>query len=740
MNDSNRTIEQRYNDLLTVFDNLDPSFIMDRDGTILEANRSFAALFGKQAQECLNTNAFDLLPPKLAASRKIQVEKAWLTGQPLIVEDEQDGLVTRLRYKPISGHEGNITKLLVVGQDITEWQIAEKVSKRQQMVSRAILNSIPGAFLMLDAEGRFVQWNDHERDVVIGKPEGKMPSTVALEAIHRDDRELVEKKMMDILKNGTEESEEVRVLLHGGPVFRWHQLSGKRIIINDLPYLIGTATDITERKLADQAALKHCEDRFRTLFHEHSAVQLVIDAESANIIDANQAAADFYGWSITELRTMKISDINTTPFEKAIVEIENKRLSEKHPVIFKHYLKDGSLRDVEVFSKKINTNQSNQFYAIIHDITDRKLAEEQLEKMSVAVKQSPAAVIITNPLGNIEYVNPMFTKFTGYSAEDAIGQNPRFLQSGQMEKSVYDSLWSTILSGGIWQGEMHNKKKNGDLFWESSVITAIRNTDGVITNFVAVKEDITLQKNMLAELITAKEKAEESDRLKSSFLATITHELRTPMNGILGFAELLKDPELSQKDSAEYIDLIHHSGLRLLTLINELIDLARIEAGETIIKLSDTPVNTILNDLSAFFKLESNKKGLRLSFNPALPDHESIIVTDSVKLNQILTNLIQNALKFTIKGGIDFGYIRNDTVLKFYVKDSGIGIPLGMEEKIFERFIQVDNPLTRKMEGSGLGLSISRAYVEMLGGKIWVESEEGTGCTFYFTLPYNPLQ
>ena len=386
-------------------------------------------------------------------------------------------------------------------------------------------------------------------------------------------------------------------------------------------------------------------------------------------------------------------------------------------------------------------NESGRIYRIIGtstNITDRKLAENQLKKLSVTVEQSPAIVVITDPLGIIEYVNPMFTLVTGYSAEEARGQNPRIIQSGLMPKVVYEELWSSIISGHVWCGELQNKKKNGELYWDQAVISAIRNTEGVITNFVAVKIDVTQQKKILGELIEAKQQAEESDRLKSAFLANISHEIRTPMNGILGFAELLKDPQLSGEVQLEFIDLIQQSGQRMLELINNLINVSRIEAGETILHLAETPVNELLHDLYAFFKPEMNKKGLQLHCITPLPDSESIIETDSGKLVQVLTNLIQNALKFTRKGEIDFGYNLINSTLEFYVIDTGIGIPLEMKAKVFNRFHQVDNPLTRTQEGSGLGLNISKAYVEMLGGTIRVESEVHRGSEFYFTLPYKP--
>ncbi|NTV59740.1 MAG: PAS domain S-box protein [Chlorobiaceae bacterium] len=386
-------------------------------------------------------------------------------------------------------------------------------------------------------------------------------------------------------------------------------------------------------------------------------------------------------------------------------------------------------------------NDAGYIYRIIgtsSNITERKLAEDELKRLSVAVQQSPAVVVITDPEGNIEYINPTFTKHTGYTLDEVKGQNPRVLQSGMMAKEVYENLWETILSGNVWYGEFHNKKKNGDLYWEEAVVSAIRNEEGAITNYVAVKEDITEKKKLWSDLVAAKEKAEESDRLKSAFLANISHEIRTPMNGILGFSELLKEPHLSGEEQQEYIDLIQLSGERMLSLINDLIDISRIEAGETMLQIAQTPINGLLHELFAFFKPQAENRGLQLNCITGLRDSDCIIETDSTKLNQVMTNLIQNALKFTSEGHIDFGYAIHGSTIEFFVRDTGIGIPPEMQDRVFDRFRQLDNSLTRNHEGSGLGLCISRAYVEMLGGTIRVVPVEGPGSRFIFTLPYNP--
>ena len=244
------------------------------------------------------------------------------------------------------------------------------------------------------------------------------------------------------------------------------------------------------------------------------------------------------------------------------------------------------------------------------------------------------------------------------------------------------------------------------------------------------------------ELIIAKEKAEESDKLKSAFLANMSHEIRTPMNGILGFSDLLKLPGLTGLQQQEYISIIEKSGNRMLNIINDIVDISKIEAGLMIVNNKDSNINKKIEFIYIFFKPQVEEKGMQFFFKNALPTKEATISTDSEKVYSILTNLVKNAIKYTKEGTIEFGYIKKDKTLEFYVKDTGIGIPKDRQSAIFERFVQAD--ITDKMarQGAGLGLSISKAYVEMLGGSIWVESEEGIGSTFYFTLPYNaePLE
>lgn len=264
-------------------------------------------------------------------------------------------------------------------------------------------------------------------------------------------------------------------------------------------------------------------------------------------------------------------------------------------------------------------------------------------------------------------------------------------------------------------------------------------TNGKMNNILVLSLDVTEIKQKEDELLKAKEKAEESDRLKSAFLANMSHEIRTPMNGILGFADLLKNTDLSGDLHYKYLEIIENSGIRMLNIINDIISISKIESGLMELNIERTNINEQQEYIYTFFKPEIEEKGIRFSFRNSLPATDVTIKTDQEKLLSVLTNLVKNSLKYTTEGSIEFGYNLKGEFLEFYVKDTGIGIRMDRQEAIFERFIQADIADTMARQGAGLGLSISKAYAEMLGGTIWVESEKGGGSTFYFTIRYEPV-
>ena len=374
------------------------------------------------------------------------------------------------------------------------------------------------------------------------------------------------------------------------------------------------------------------------------------------------------------------------------------------------------------------------------DISKRIEAQEQLVMLSKAIENSPAAVVVTDCYGTIEYVNPKFTEITGYLPEEAIGQNPRILNAGLQSAEFYTSLWETLSSGKEWQGEFCNRRKNGEIHWESASISPIRNEYGITTHYVAVKEDITERKLIAEELQRAKEAAEAGNRSKSEFLANMSHEIRTPLNAILGFSALALEAGLPPEQH-DYLTRVNFAGSSLLRIINDILDLSKIEAGQLDVELVSFNLEELLKNTLALFQEQTKAKGVALEYI-LLDDIPPRIQGDPLRLGQVLTNLVGNAVKFTEKGSVQIlvslqGRLPEAGRLQFRVKDTGIGLTPKSLAGLFQPFTQADSSITRKFGGTGLGLSISKRLVELMGGSIQAESIQGEGSTFSFELPYS---
>ena len=521
---------------------------------------------------------------------------------------------------------------------------------------------------------------------------------------------------------------------------KWVRAIGKANKVNGkIKSVSGSIQDITDRKMAEKA-LKESEKNLKNTFDLSPSIISKANLDTGYFIDVSNAVTRILGYSVEEFTSKPIMEfIHPDDRQRTIEEIEKQQKGRETISFENRYLcKDGSYKWIAWQATKADEN--GIVTGIASDITEHKKAEGAVRRLSTAVKQSPSIVVITDIDSNIEFVNPKFTELTGYSIPEVLGKKSNILYSGAQDAAFYSEMWETIESGKVWRGQFHNKKKNGELFWEAASISAILNESGEVINYIKIGEDITQQKISENELNVALEKALESDRLKSAFLANMSHEIRTPMNGILGFISLLNQPNLNKDQIDSYSKIINKSGNRLLNTINDIIDISKIEAGEVDITISEIYLDNELDELFSFYAPEANSNGLSLFIEPSLLTDKVAVLTDGHKLHGILTNLIKNAIKYTEAGAITFGYSLKENFIEFFVKDTGIGIPKNRIHAIFNRFEQADIEDTEVFEGSGLGLAISKAYTEMLGGEIFVESEEGKGSKFTFTIPHTQNQ
>jgi len=367
----------------------------------------------------------------------------------------------------------------------------------------------------------------------------------------------------------------------------------------------------------------------------------------------------------------------------------------------------------------------------------REAPLQEIRKLRMALEQSPATVVVTGLDGTIQYVNAAFQALTGYSSQEAVGMNTRELKSGLHGQAFYRELWQTIQAGSIWRGKFHNRKKNGELFWERATIAPVFDGQGRITCYVAVKEDVTELMRTEQALRAAKAAADAASQAKSAFLANMSHEIRTPLNGVLGFIHLLQGTSLGPQQQ-EYLDKAAVSAEHLRGIINDILDFSKIEAGRLDLEAVAFDLRESLGSLAGLLSQRAVEKGLRLSvdLDPALPRW---VRGDPLRLGQVLLNLGSNAVKFTETGTVTLAVRLLERAgeslrLRFEVRDTGIGMSETELAGLFQPFTQADDSTTRRFGGTGLGLVISRRLARLMGGEIEVSSRSGAGSCFALVL------
>lgn len=711
---------------------------LDEIGHLIDINETWLELMGYHKNEVIGSWFGNFLTPEHAELFANRFHNFKANGN-IHTEYEmvkKDGSIITIQIQGRIGHtaDGKFKQTHCVLSDITEQRKAEKAIADERILLRTLIDNIPDPIYVKDTLGRKLISNRADLEIlgstnensVFGKTDMELSYPGNASQTFSDDISVIQtaQPILNKLEFFTDQKGEKRYFL-----------TNKIPLTNDsgeIIGLVGFGHDITVQKQREQKILQLSKGI------EQSPASIIITDTSGNIEYVNSKFTDISGYTFDEVKgkNPKILQSGHTP------KAEYKRLwdtitlgNEYHAEI-QNRKRNGELYWESLLISPIRDEEGTivNYMSIKEDITNRKKTDLEILKLSVAIEQNPASVVITDTRGVIEYVNKKFAVISDYPKQELIGKVLRILKPGHTPDDVYIEIWNKLFAGKVWKGEHQNRTKNKEMYWESVQISPIKNQEGKITNFVVLSENISERKKMEKDLIAAKEKAEESDRLKSAFLANMSHEIRTPLNSILGFSDLLTDPDLDTDSRRDFANLISSSGNNLLSIINDILDISKIEAGQITLTKNEFSAHSLISKIQKEYSLRANSKGIELILKPQTAAQELIIMSDESRIKQVLINFVGNALKFTDSGYIEIGVdlVKNDIL--FYVKDTGIGIPKDYHDKIFDRFRQVEAAQTRKYGGNGLGLAITKNLAELLGGRIWLESEPNVGSIFYFAL------
>lgn len=644
-------------------------------------------------------------------------------------------------------------KLIITSVDITNTSLIKNQLRESEQIFKSLSQTASSAIFIYREN---FMWVNHSFEIITGYSQREALKLKFWEIIHPEHQEMVKTRgKQRIDGNFVVKRYEFKIVTKSGQV-KWLILSADQINYMGQASAIGSALDITDRKEIEiklkgsiselefeKKKTEESESRFRYYMEQNTAVMLTIDAISKKIIFANNAASCFYGYSIDELLSLNIYDINTLSKEEIDVKVKTAIGSPSNEFIFTHKLKNGEQVKVMVNASPIKINEQTSLVLIIHDITEEIKSKEELiaahDTYRNILNSISEMIYVLDVDGKFKFVNETAKHKYGYNKSDFINKTPEFLSAPG--KNNMDSIKQEIFKayhGETRIFEFWGLKKDGSIFPKEVILSPGYFFGEKVV--IAIARDISLHKTMTNELISAKEKAEESDRLKSAFLANMSHEIRTPMNAILGFSELVQDREMHDEERFNFLRIISKSSYHLLNIINDIVDISKIQAFQIKIIQNKCRLNHLLDELLEYFNgelinLKKNEE-IKLFLNCGLPRGKDLIMTDETRLRQILQNIIGNSIKFTSKGNINISYHIADDQIHFQIEDQGIGIPKQQIGKIFERFMQADDSISKEYGGTGLGLAISKACVELLGGEIWCDSIPNIGTSMYFRIPF----
>ena len=725
---------------------------LDIDGNFIDVNQQWLVTLGYSREEVIGKWFGDFLSPACqnAFRKNFPVFKAQGTTHIEFEMVHKNGNIILIAFEGKIGYDinGEFKQTHCILQDITERKRSLEKLKKNEEKLRSILDASPFPVVLVDTQDNNIKYWSRSAVSLFGHT---APTTEEWYKIAYPDDEYrhnVIKRWKPFLEKARLSKEpvntgEYRVTCSDGSVLICELYAS---FIKD--NLVITFNNITKSNKAEEH-LKESQQIIEGIINSIPARVFWKDKNlvysGCNTAFANDAGftspRDIIGKDDFQLGWSKLAEM----YRSDDMQVLN---SKKPKLDYEESQITAEGNEINLLTSKTPLlNMQGEVTGIIGtytDITGRKKAEEKLLNSESILKETQAIANLGTYSTDIKS-----GKWTSSDILDKIfGIDSNYDKSVESWALIIHPEWQKTMTD-YYIHEVVDKKNKFDKEYK-----IIRQSDKVerwvhgIGNLkfdendqpitmIGTIQDITERKVAELELIEAKEKAEESNRLKSAFLANMSHEIRTPMNGILGFAELLKNQNLSSDDQKRYIGIMGKSGERMLNTINSIINISKIESGLVKVKIREVNIKAIMEFTYKFFKPEVESKGIQFFLKNGVSGKEAIIKTDNEKVNGILTNLVKNAIKFTFEGSVEFGSEKKGQYLEFYVKDTGIGIPQSQQQFIFERFRQGSESLERVYEGSGLGLSICKSYVEMLGGRIWVESEEGLGSTFYFTIPYN---
>jgi len=602
-----------------------------------------------------------------------------------------------------------------------------------------LVEHLPGLACMVDLNRNVVRWNKRYLET-LGYSGEELSKLKAPDTIAEEYRERVDSVMGAAFTTGHAEVEAAWLTKQGRRVPCY--LTGVRISDGTNVFVLGVGIDISDLKRAQEAVAKS-EVEFRRLLANLPDVTWTMDSER-NVTYVSPNVKEILGYEAEEVlaggKEIRIARIH--PEDVDLVKNSYHALfQEDRPVDVEYRMRRKDDSWVWLHSRSLRSfRQGGLLFAdgLLSDITERKQAERINSQLASIVTSSIAAIIGKTIDGTIVSWNPGAEKILGYTADEAIGQHISTLVAPEKLREVPEVIAKVLRGEHVPRFDSVCLRKDGTRIDVSLAISAITDKTGRVLGISTIANDISAQKNAERELLRAKEAAEAATRAKSEFLANISHELRTPMNGILGMTDLTLDTQLDT-EQREYLLTIQSSGRALLELIDKLLDFTNAGSGTTALNRVSFSLPETLNQTMRPFFFQAQQIGLEILCyaDPELPD---TVIGDPEPLRKVLVNLIGNALKFTYQGRVNVHVnciSRTDTAVEllFAVSDTGIGIPPEKHALIFEPFTQSDGSSTRKHGGTGLGLAVCRQSVELMGGRIWVESEPGSGSTFYFTVP-----